>query len=230
MKRYLSSFAALFLMLLAALPAKAVLPPETLKGFVKKVGARVDEAKGNLLVTSMEVGKTRVEIRVVNDSVKSRLGFYAYGFGSARSAADVAALYEYLLRTNSDLAIGSFFVDEDKDIGYKFFLSTRDAISYPTFETAYVAMANVIAERGPKVARLAGAVRSEAPSATDPAPSTDAPPATAPADTPDQPPTDEGARGEAEEPPPPTVTNSVFEPAARPSATPKRPRRTSKPR
>jgi hypothetical protein len=59
-----------------------------------------------------------------------------------------------MLKANSDLAIGSFFVDKDDDIGYKFFLSTREPMNYLTFETVYVAMSKVIAERGPEILKM----------------------------------------------------------------------------
>jgi hypothetical protein len=135
--------------------AEAALTAESLRAFVKRVGARIESNKDNLFVTSKDVGRGRVEIRLLNDSEKQRLGFYAYGFGNAGSAKDQKALYEYLLNANSDLAIGSFFVDGDQDIGYKFFLSTREPLTYTTFETVYLAMSNVIKERGPVIMRMA---------------------------------------------------------------------------
>lgn len=234
MKNYLSILStAVSVVLLVAAPASAGLTTDGLKTYVKRVGARVDEAKGNLLVTSMPVGKGRVQIRLLNDATKNRLGFYAYGFGNVRGAKDAAALYEYLLRSNSDLAIGSFFVDEDQDIGYKFFLSTRDPISYATFETAYLAMAAVIGERGPRIIRLAsGAEKPAAEAAGEPAgedqsgrPAEGAPASEeAPADQPpvEQPP--------ADEPPPPAITNDTLEAAPQPATPPPaRPRRSKKP-
>jgi hypothetical protein len=146
--------AAAYFLALAVPPAEAGLSNETLGSFVRRVGARVDSTKGNLFVTTFPVERGRVEIRLVNDASRERLGFYAYGFGNAKEAKDPKALYEYMLRANSDLAIGSFFVDKDDDIGYKFFLSTREPMNFLTFETVYVAMANVIKERGPEIVRL----------------------------------------------------------------------------
>ena len=211
MKRTLSILlAAAAAIALAPCPARAALTTEGLKAYVKRVGARVDEAKGNLLVTSMAKGKGRVQLRLLNDGERGRLGFYAYGLGNARSAKDQAALYEYLLRSNSDLAIGSFFVDEDHDVGYKFFLNTRDPISYPTFETAYLAMATVIAERGPRIIRLASGGNAE-PAAAAPA---EAPPAEPAGETP--------AEERPAEQPPQATNDTIFE-------TSPRPRRASKP-
>lgn len=147
--------------------AEASLGADTLTGFVKRVGARVESSKGKLLVTSIGAERGRIEIRLVNDTARERLGFYAYGFGNAKAAKDKAALYEYLLHANSDLAIGSFFVDSDDDVGYKFFLSTREPMAYATFETTYLAMVNVIKERGPDILKMSGP--SGTPEGTEPA-------------------------------------------------------------
>ena len=158
MRRHLSSLAAVIVCLgLCPAPrAEAALSSESLRSFVKRIGARIESAKGDLLVTSREAGRGRVEIRLLNDTTGHRLGFYAYGFGNVAGAKDPKALYEYLLRANSDLAIGSFFVDKDQDIGYKFILNTREPPSYITFETVYLAMAKIIQERGPVIIRMAG--------------------------------------------------------------------------
>jgi hypothetical protein len=145
---------AAYLCMLAVPNARASLSNETLASFVRRAGGRVESTKGNLFVTSFAVERGRVEIRLVNDSAKQRLGFYAYGFGNAKNSSDPKALFEYMLKANSDLAIGSFFVDKDDDIGYKFFLSTREQMSYLTFETVYVAMSKVIAERGPEIVKM----------------------------------------------------------------------------
>src|SRR5438105_15449876 len=111
MKRYLSSLvlAVVCLGLFPAPRAEASLSPESLTSFVKRAGARIDSSKGSLLVTSILAEHGRIEIRLVNDAAKERLGFYAYGFGNTKAAKDPQALYEYMLHANSDLAIGSFF-------------------------------------------------------------------------------------------------------------------------
>jgi hypothetical protein len=170
-KSHLTGFVAAIVCLgLLPVPrAHAALTAESLRAFVKRAGGRVDSAKDNLFVTSKAVGRGRVEIRLLNDGEKQRLGFYAYGFGNVSGAKDAKALYEYLLHANSDLAIGSFFVDKDEDIGYKFFLSTREALAYATFETVYLAMTNVIQERGPVIARMAGGAGGSNDARTDPA-------------------------------------------------------------
>jgi hypothetical protein len=145
---------AVYLCMLAVPDARASLSNETLASFIRRVGGRIESTKGNLFVTSFAVERVRVEIRIVNDGGKDRLGFYAYGFGNVKNAKDQKAVLEYMLRANSDLAIGSFFLDKDDDIGYKFFLSTRETMRYMTFETVYVAMAKVIQERGPEIVKM----------------------------------------------------------------------------
>jgi hypothetical protein len=155
MKLLLSlGLAATLLVGLWPAPAYGALTAESLKTYIQRVGARIDSSKGNLFVTSSASGRNRVEIRLLNDTARHRLGFYAYGFGNAGSAKDQGALYEYLLNANSELGIGSFFVDKEKDIGYKFLADTRDPLSYATFELIYLAMVTVINEQRPAIARM----------------------------------------------------------------------------
>lgn len=156
MKRTLSLAlaAALWVGIWPAERASAALSQEALKTFITRVGAKIESSKGGLFVTSVASNKTRVEIRLLNDAAKQRLGMYAYGFGNAGDATDANGLYEYLLRANSELGIGTFYVDKDKDIGLKFLVDTRDPLSYETFSILYLAMANVIAERKPEIARM----------------------------------------------------------------------------
>jgi hypothetical protein len=189
MKRHLSlGLAVLWIGLWPASPAKASLSQENLRTFLQRVGAKVESSKGGLFVTTMASGHARVEIRLLNDAAKQRLGLYAYGFGNVGAAKDAGALYEYLLRANSELGIGGFFVDKDKDIGYKFLVDTRDPLSFETFSIVYLAMVNVIAERRPEIAKML----------------TGGPPAEKPADAP---PEDTSAPGAAEAPsePPPLL-------------------------
>jgi hypothetical protein len=114
----------------------------------------VESVKGNLYVTSVPVGKGRVEIRLLNDATKQRLGFYAYGFGNVTAAQDQKEVLAYLLRANGDLGVGAFFVDRDQDIGFKFFVNTRDTLSYQTFEIIYLAAANIISEHAPIIMKM----------------------------------------------------------------------------
>jgi hypothetical protein len=157
----------------AALPQKGTLSVDALKTYITRVGAKIDSTKGNLFVTSKASGKARFEIRVLNDPVKQRVAFYAYGFGNAAGAPDVAALYEYLLKANSTMAIGTFFVDDENDIGCKYILDTRDPLSYETFEISYLAMLNNMKMRAPEIMKLTGRASQPKPNeepAEEPAP------------------------------------------------------------
>ena len=168
MKRILSLglAAAFWVGLWPAERAEAALTAEALRGYLQRVGAKIDpSSKGNLFVTTATSGRTRVEIRLLNDTAKQRLGFYAYGFGNAGGAKDQAALYEYLLNANSELGIGGFFVDKDKDIGYKFFVDTADPLGSATFEAVYRAMVDTIKTRGPKIVVMS---KANAPESTEP--------------------------------------------------------------
>jgi hypothetical protein len=159
MKRTLSLglAAVLWVGLWPAERASAALSQESLKGYITRVGAKIDSSKGGLFVTTMLSGHARVEVRLLNDASKQRLGLYAYGFGNVANAKDPGALYAYLLEANSELGIGSFFVDKDKDIGYKFLVDTRDPLSFETFSILYMGAAQVIAERRPEIAKMLSA-------------------------------------------------------------------------
>lgn len=156
MKDYLSWICAIALVvgLWPVTAAKASLSNESLRSYVSRVGARIESNKGRLFVTSHAAGRGRAEIRLLNDIDKNRLGFYAYGFGNAARASDASKLYEYLLRSNSEMAIGSFFVDKDGDIGYKFLIDTRDPLSFETFQLIYLAMVKTIEDRGPVIMKM----------------------------------------------------------------------------
>lgn len=160
--------------------ARAALTMERVREYVLKTGAKIESADGSLLVTSISSGGPRVEIRVLNDSTRHRVGLYAYGFGNASGAPSLEALLEYLLIANSELGTGGFFVDKDRDIGYKLLIETRDTLSAQTFQIKYLAMVAVIRERRPAILKLVG-------KSTGPDKPTDAPPA------------DSGDNGEAPE-------------------------------
>jgi len=178
MKRTLSLglAAVLWVGLWPAERASASLSQESLRSYIQRIGAKIESAKGGLFVTSVVSGKSRVEIRLLNDAAKQRLGMYAYGFGNAANAKDASALYEYLLRANSELGIGGFFVDKDNDIGFKFLVDTRDPLSFETFSIFYIAMASVIAEHRPEIAKmLQSGDQQQEPPAEEAPPPTSAP-------------------------------------------------------
>lgn len=137
--------------LIPAAPARASLSQENLKTYIRQVGAKIDSSDGNVIVTSMLAGRERIEIRVRNDSAKQILGLYAFSFGNVADATNPTEVSEYLLLANSELGIGSFFVDKDGDIGYKCLVDTRDPLSFETFATIYSAMVSVVKERGQKI-------------------------------------------------------------------------------
>lgn len=157
MRRRRFVFVVMLTVLATPVPrAQAALTNERVRDYVLKAGAKIDSTQGSLLVTSIGSGGSRVEIRVLNDSEKHRVGLYAYGFGNASEAKDVVALLEYLLKANSELGTGSFFVDKDRDIGYKLLLETRDTLTAQTFQIKYLAMVAVIRERRAAILKLAG--------------------------------------------------------------------------
>ncbi|MCC6745728.1 MAG: hypothetical protein IT175_17845 [Acidobacteria bacterium] len=142
---------------LASAPvARAAITMERLRDYVLKAGAKIESSEGSLLVTSMATGGPKVEIRVLNDAARHRIGLYAYGFGNATGATSTEALLDYLLVANSELGTGGFFVDKDRDIGYKLLLDTRDPLSAQTFQIKYLAMVAVIRERRPAILKLVG--------------------------------------------------------------------------
>ncbi len=173
-RRCLIVAVALATTLWSAPVARAALTMEKLKDYVLKSGAKIESAEGNLLVTSIASGGPRVEIRVLNDSARHRIGLYAYGFGNATGAPSTEALLEYLLIANSELGTGGFFVDKDRDIGYKLLIETRDMLSAQTFQIKYLAMVAVIRERRPAILKLVGKTTvSEKPTDVAPADSGD---------------------------------------------------------
>ena len=130
--------------------------PEEAARYVVKMEAFAATNPAEITDDDLDTDHVEEMAQLLNDIEKHRLGMYAYGFGNVANAVDRPALLEYLLRANSELGIGSFFVDKDGDIGYKFLLDTRDPLSYETFEIVYLAMVNTIKERGPVIAKLAG--------------------------------------------------------------------------
>ncbi|MGB5039241.1 MAG: hypothetical protein WBQ66_21735 [Blastocatellia bacterium] len=155
-RRSLMFVAVVALALLTAPVARAALTMERLRDYVQKAGAKIDSADGNLLVTSVSSGGPRVEIRVLNDSTRHRIGLYAYGFGNVADAKSAESLFEYLLVANSELGTGGFFIDKDRDVGYKLLLDTRDTLSAQTFQIKFLAMVAVIRERRPAILKLVG--------------------------------------------------------------------------
>lgn len=142
-----------------ARPAPRLTFADRLKQFLQQVGATVDATKStaDMVVSSYpdpKGGKTTVVI--VNDRRKSLVGFYIYNFGSLKDVASRDEIYKYLLSTNDAITIGSFFVDGDEDIGYKYLMSSAQPLTMSLFDSIYITMTAVARERRPEIRRILG--------------------------------------------------------------------------
>ena len=151
----------------AAVPPKVVKPApqltfsDRMKQFLRRTGSTIDDTKStpDMVVSNYPDAKGgKVTIVMVNDRRRNLLGFYIYNFGSLKGAANREAVYKYLLAANDSITIGSFFVDSDDDIGYKYLVSGAQALNQATFDYAYFTMAAVARERKPQIKRLLGPV------------------------------------------------------------------------
>lgn len=140
---------------------------ERIKQYLKRTGSTVDEAKStaDMVVSNYPDPKGgKLTIVLVNDRRKNLLGFYIYNFGSVKNAANKEEVYKYLLSANDAITIGSFFVDSDDDIGYKYLVSGGLTMSQPAFESAYFTMAAVARERKSEIRKLLGGEKDDKPS------------------------------------------------------------------
>lgn len=132
---------------------------ERIKQYLIRVGGTVDESKstGDMIVSnSANLRGGKVTIVIVNDHRRNLLGFYVYNFGSLKNATNKEEVYKYLLEANDSITIGSFFVDSDEDVGYKYLVSGGQTMSQAAFETAYITMAAVARDRKPEIKKLIG--------------------------------------------------------------------------
>ncbi|HVG20036.1 MAG TPA: hypothetical protein VNI02_13380 [Blastocatellia bacterium] len=141
----------------AARPAPRPTFADRVKQFVQQVGATVDAGKStaDMVVSSYldpKGGKTTVVI--VNDRRKNLVGFYIYNFGSLKGVTSRDEVYKYLLSTNDAITIGSFFVDGDEDIGYKYLMNSAQPLTMSLFDSIYITMTAVARERRPEIRRL----------------------------------------------------------------------------
>jgi hypothetical protein len=142
-----------------AKPAPKLTFAERMKQYLIRVGGTVDEGKSTadmIVSNSANLRGGKVTIVIVNDHRRNLLGFYVYNFGSLKNATNKEAVYKYLLEANDSITIGSFFVDSDEDVGYKYLVSAGQTMSQPAFETAYMTMAAVARERKPEIKKLIG--------------------------------------------------------------------------
>ncbi|SRR6266404_2027127 len=132
---------------------------ERIKQYLIRVGGTVDESKSTpdmIVSNSANLRGGKVTIVVVNDHRRNLLGFYVYNFGSLKNATNKQEVYKYLLEANDSITIGSFFVDSDEDVGYKYLVSGGQTISQAAFEMAYITMAAVARERKPEIRKMIG--------------------------------------------------------------------------
>lgn len=132
---------------------------ESVKRHVKRLGATIDDAKssGDMVVSNYNDprgGKTTIVI--INDRRKNLLGFYIYNFGSVKNATNREDVYKYLLQANEDITMGSFFVDKDSDIGYKYLVGNAQMASSSAFDSVYLTMASVARDRRAEIKQLLG--------------------------------------------------------------------------
>lgn len=130
---------------------------ERMKQYLARSGATVDESKSapDMIVSNSADAKGgKITVVLVNDRRRNLLGFYIYNFGSVKNAANKEEVYKYLLEANDAITIGSFFVDPDEDIGYKYLVNGAQTISQAAFESTYFTMTSVARERKPAIKRL----------------------------------------------------------------------------
>src|ERR1044071_2328222 len=140
-------------------PAPKLTFADKIKQYLQQLGATIDPSKStpDMVVSNypdLKGGKTTVVI--VNDRRKNLVGFYIYNFGSVKNATEREEVYKYLLTTNDAITIGSFFVDGDDDIGYKYLVSSAQTLTQAGFDYAYFTMAAVARERKPEIRKLLG--------------------------------------------------------------------------
>jgi hypothetical protein len=142
-----------------ARPAAPVTFADRIKRYAQRHGASVDAAKSteDMVVSNYPDSKGgKTTIVVVNDRRKGLVGFYIYNFGSVKNAPNREEVYKYLLGANDAITIGSFFIDSEDDIGYKYLVSAAQAITQAQFDSIYLTMAAVARERRQPIRDLIG--------------------------------------------------------------------------
>jgi hypothetical protein len=137
---------------------------ERIKQYLARTGSTIDTTKStpDMVVSNYPDAKGgKITIVLVNDRRRNLLGFYIYNFGSLKSATNKEDVYKYLLAANDAITIGSFFVDSDEDIGYKYLVSGAQTLSQAGFETAYYTMAAVARERKAEIKKMIGAAEGK---------------------------------------------------------------------
>jgi hypothetical protein len=140
-------------------PAPKLTFADKAKLYLQKLGASIDPAKStaDMVVSNYsdpKGGKTTVVI--TNDRRKNFVGFYIYNFGNLKNATNKEEVFKYLLSTNDAITLGSFFVDGDDDIGYKYLVNNATPLSASEFGTVYLTMSAVARERRGEIRQLLG--------------------------------------------------------------------------
>ena len=140
---------------------------ERMKQYLARTGATVDETKSapDMIVSNSADAKGgKITVVLVNDRRRNLLGFYIYNFGSVKNAANKEEVYKYLLEANDAITIGSFFVDPDEDIGYKYLVNGAQTMSQAAFESTYFTLTSVARERKTAIRKLlSGSAEKEKP-------------------------------------------------------------------
>jgi hypothetical protein len=126
---------------------------DRMKQFLMRTGSTIDATK-----STPDMVVSNYPDALLNDRRRNLVGFYIYNFGSLKGAANREEVYKYLLAANDSITIGSFFVDSDDDIGYKYLVSGAQALNQAAFDYAYFTMAAVSRERRPQIKKLLGTV------------------------------------------------------------------------
>ncbi len=141
-------------------PPKPKTVMEQVREHLGKTGANVDESKSSpvMVVSNYIDPKTNLKTNIVilQSKNKSLLSFYIYNFGSVKEVSNKDEVYRYLLSANDKISIGTFFVDDEDDIGYKYIINTGTFISKPTFDTIYLSMLATEREHKPQIRKLLG--------------------------------------------------------------------------
>jgi hypothetical protein len=140
-------------------PAPRLTFAEKAKLYLQKLGASIDSSKStaDMVVSNYsdpKGGKTTVVI--TNDRRKNFVGFYIYNFGNIKNATNKEEVFKYLLSANDAITLGSFFVDGDDDVGYKYLVSSATPLTASEFDTVYLTMAAVARERRGEIRQMLG--------------------------------------------------------------------------
>jgi hypothetical protein len=132
---------------------------EKTKLFLQKLGATIDPAKStaDMVVSNYSDPKGgKITVVITNDRRKNLVGFYIYNFGSVKNATNKEEVFKYLLSANDAITMGSFFVDSDDDVGYKYLVSSAPPMTASEFDTIYLTMTAVARERRGDIRQMLG--------------------------------------------------------------------------